>query len=577
VRSAFWLNALALALALFGLLAAQPLSVRADPGTLYVATDGDDSGLCGSIATRCRTVQRAVDLAGTGDTVKVAAGTYSDPDTASQGRLVAVDKTITLRGGYDASFADPPDPTVHTTMLDAQRQGRVICITDGASPMIEGFTIAGGDATGLGGTEGGFDAGGGIYCYAAHPTITNNTITDNIASSSNPAHGGGIHLQECRRSLVSGNSVTGNTASGGGSGRGGGLSLIYSDEAIIRSNSIVSNTGSTAGTGSGGGLYAYGSNVTIDGNTVEGNVGSSNGYGDGGGIWIEYGVVVLRKNTVLGNSAQTPSGGSGGGVWGVYCEEIDLYGNLIIDNAAQSGRGVTINQGSNFTLTNNVIAANRSGCGPWQECRGALCVSASSDYPSSGTLLHNTIADNAGNEESAGQGLYVSDYVSIDLINNVIAGHTVGITSTHPASSTVTTDHTLFDDNGTNYGSGVTNSNELAGDPAFVNPTLGDYHLLTRSAAIDQGVAAGVPDDIDGDPRPLSAGYDIGADEWDPSKPPPTSTPTSTASSTPTPSATPTRTPTARATATPSATPTSTVTVVQERLYLPLLLRHYGF
>ncbi len=54
------------------------------------------------------------------------------------------------------------------------------------------------------------------------------------------------------------------------------------------------------------------------------------------------------------------------------------------------------------------------------------------------------------------------------------------------------------------------------GDPAFVDPDLGDYHLRSSSAAIDWGVFAGVTVDFDGEPRPMGAGYDLGADEFQP-------------------------------------------------------------
>jgi hypothetical protein len=61
----------------------------------------------------------------------------------------------------------------------------------------------------------------------------------------------------------------------------------------------------------------------------------------------------------------------------------------------------------------------------------------------------------------------------------------------------------------------------VGGSPAFtaVNPLAGDpklspsYHLTFGSDAIDAGVDAGVTVDLDGDPRPSGAGFDIGADE----------------------------------------------------------------
>jgi hypothetical protein len=55
---------------------------------------------------------------------------------------------------------------------------------------------------------------------------------------------------------------------------------------------------------------------------------------------------------------------------------------------------------------------------------------------------------------------------------------------------------------------------EHTGDPLFLNPDGGDYHIGENSAARDVGVPYGVVWDIDGDPRPMGSGWDIGADEY---------------------------------------------------------------
>ena len=55
-------------------------------------------------------------------------------------------------------------------------------------------------------------------------------------------------------------------------------------------------------------------------------------------------------------------------------------------------------------------------------------------------------------------------------------------------------------------------SGNLMGDPAFV--AAGDFHIGPTSAARDAANPAATSlRDIDGEPRPLGAGRDIGADE----------------------------------------------------------------
>lgn len=75
--------------------------VSADPRILYVAPDGDDAGDCASIAGRCRTLQRAVDVAQACDEIHVAAGVYSGVSArAGLTQTVYISKTVTIRGGY---------------------------------------------------------------------------------------------------------------------------------------------------------------------------------------------------------------------------------------------------------------------------------------------------------------------------------------------------------------------------------------------------------------------------------------------------------------------------------------------
>jgi hypothetical protein len=100
--------------------------------------------------------------------------------------------------------------------------------------------------------------------------------------------------------------------------------------------------------------------------------------------------------------------------------------------------------------------------------------------------------------------------------NTIIAGHPGTAIRADPGT-TVALEATLWYDNDTNtdgahIDTGTINVDE---DPAFVDPSTWDYHLTFASAAIDEGVDAGVAVDIDGRPRPHGPGYDIGADEWE--------------------------------------------------------------
>ena len=420
---------IAICLATFGLLSfglllrvytTTPLA-RAVPATLFVATDGSDALDCTSIANRCQTVQRAVDLAEDGDTVKVATGIYTDPDTGSVGYVVELTETITLQGGYDATFSDPPDPGANPTTLNADRAGRVVHVTAGA-PTIQGFIITGGH---------GCYSGGGIVVESASPTIQYNEIVDNLADGD----GGAIFVNGGKVQILN-NVIISNTATWAG-----GLRIINDADATIVGNEIVSNTAQNSG----------------------------------GGIDLECcgGVTpLIARNFIAHND-----GGSEGG-------------------------GIRIST-ARALLVNNILAHNEASHGAGVHLDGMLT------YPVSTTLLHNTLVDDSAGSEA----LWAGDYITATLVNNIVASHTTGITNTAPASSVVTADYTLFHDNGTDYGSDVTSSNEVGGVPAFMSPATGDYHVGPGSGAIDTATSTDVDEDIETDRRPIGPAPDVGADE----------------------------------------------------------------
>ena len=372
--------------------------------------------------------------------------------------------------------------------------------------------------------------GGGVIVeiYGGHSELVGNYVAGNRAylnggglyfgeevrartGRSPLPHAGGMDLDE--RLLFAGNVIAHNWTQGNGGGvymggDGGAAELVGN---VVREN--------TAG-GDGGGIYLDQSAdpTPIVSNTVTGNVAG----GDGGGIYLGTATATVRGNAVEGNRAA----GRGGGL----CGGGSLTANLITSNQAGSGGGLALYQ-SNAAVQSNVIVANEADSG------GGLCLEDHSDallannwivdnrasFDGSGLLVrgsrprlaHNTIARNAGSN-----GLYVGSYAeytsTVVLTDTILVSHTVGLVA--EGSNSAHLEATLWG-NGTDWaGAGAiyTGTVSVWGEPAFADPEAGDYHIDPGSAAADTGVSAGVTTDIDGDGRPMGAGYDIGADEMRP-------------------------------------------------------------
>ena len=228
-----------------------------------------------------RTLQDALAVAGSGDEIWIADGTYTPDDGAGQtpGDREAsfhVSDGITIRGGfagYGASNPDARDLEGHPTVLSGDLNGDDlwsilnrddnsyhVVTTDGA-PILDGLTVAYGQA------DGSYPNyyGGGVYIETGAPAFLHCTISGNTG-----VYGGGVAvldaapvLANCKlsgnRALLFGGALynydgqttlnncllTGNSAGDSGAGGGSAISNIGStvSQIVLNDSTLADNTG----------------------------------------------------------------------------------------------------------------------------------------------------------------------------------------------------------------------------------------------------------------------------------------------------------------------------------------------
>ena len=550
--------------ALLWVLTRMPVEVQADSTTLYVSgKGGSDGGIldpnnCTNVYKPCKTIQHAVDEATRGGRIFVTGGTYSDVhEREGVTQVVYLHRSVTIRGGYDFDFSEW-DPARHATILNAEEQGRVVYITEGVTPTLEALSLTDGKVTASGGglyaassspridgcriysnTAGWYGggvflnetagavlrdsaihdnradaAGGGVsISYGTDVTLTDNDVHENHAHSGD---GGGVQIRHVPSATLTDNSVSSNTAGG----YGGGVYIYDSDHMVLEDNVICAN----ACGWSGGGL-STGSIVTLIGNEIYSNTADGAGGGvdlrgndhatlvdneiysntasSGGGVnTFNSPGIALVDNAIHHNTATTSSGG---GIRATFTR-LTVTRDAILNNTSTDGGGGLFTYGSALGLVNSIVAGNQitgTGAGIWAADTRV-------------TLLHTTLACNEGGD---GSGIWLKWSSVVSSMNTILVGHTLGITAAE--GTTVTTEATLWGSgawaNGTDWtgqGAVATGTVNVWGDPLFVDPASGDYHIGPGAAA-GAGVDAGVTEDIDGDSRPAPTGTnpDIGADE----------------------------------------------------------------
>ena len=215
----------------------------------------------------------------------------------------------------------------------------------------------------------------------------------------------------------------------------------------------------------------------ITNNSVYGN---NSKYGGGVGFYQGHGQVdhcIVADNVVQSEFGTTAVGGGIGG-WepnGVFLVDTCLvYGNraVYVDNKKQAHVGHGGGIGIDFNRQNAEVVVRNT------------------------TIAGNTAGGEGASEISEGGGVFTSNdsKTKFSMYNCIVAGNTtVGTNTTVKLNYADDVDHCLFDVAEDKLG-----EHSKVGDPKFVKPARGNYHLSSGSPAL--GVSAwyeGIPEDLD--------------------------------------------------------------------------------
>ncbi len=296
-------------------------------------------------------IQEGIDASSNGDTVLVLDGTYTGIGNKI---LDFVGRAIAVR-----SESGPEN-----CIIDCEGDGRGFYFHsgEGSGSIIEGLTITNGYA----------GEGGGVYCSDGSPTLTNCTISGNLADYDGYGSGGGGLLCTGSSPTLTDCTITANTADAGG----GGVSCWFGSSPTMINCTITANTAYY-----GGGVLFVDSSGTLANCTITANTAT----GMGGGVAICGSSPTLTNCTIAGNSVNVDFGVGGG----MHC----------VGDCSP-------------TLTNCTITANTAG----QYGGGVSCW-----FESSPTFANCTITENVAIAASSfGGGVYCEEYSSPTLTNCVL-------------------------------------------------------------------------------------------------------------------------------------------------------------
>ncbi len=423
------------------------------PYVAFAATFNVDAG--GAITT----IQAGINLAGDGDEVVIADGTYAG---AGNVNLDFGGKKITVRSANGPA----------NVLIDGGGTSRGVWfhLAEDNNSVLEGVTIQNCSA----------DYGAGMRIEGgSSPTIRNVRLMNNHATIA----GGGVNVIDSGTKPIFENCTISNNSTPDllGSSGGGIRVLNQADATII--NSVIDSNSAAAGTtnGDGGGIYVANASMTLVGSTI-----SDNGAGwVGGGITIRGSTsnpvsstsVSIVGSWIFGNYA----GYKGGGIrFDSFAptNTVEVINTLFYDNDAAQDGAVIDSFRASPVFSNVTISGNLSGA-PIVNLHTQGGPAATSTLPTNVTFVNSILW---GNSDPV-----ISTQADIDVDGN----------------SFLFIDYSDVQKGAASWNAFTAGTGNIDLDPQFEDPASDNYRLQAGvSPAIDAGDNLMLPADtldLDGD------------------------------------------------------------------------------
>lgn len=423
------------------------------PSGFFVSTSGDDSA-DGSVSSPWRTIQHAADVLGPGDTVTVSGGTYGEQVRPQTSGQP--DKPITYRSAIgETVILDGSDITLAQHEIEG-----LFDLTGRDYIRVQGFTVQ---------NVGPYQNNVGILAQQSNHVQIEGCKTYNTTSS-------GIASWNSSHITITENEVE--LACNGGEQE---CITVAITESFEVSYNHIHHAGLTVIGGEGLDAKDGSSNGSIHHNRVH-------HLQDKLGIYID--------------------------AWDKHTHDIDVFQNIVYENGSD---GIVLSSESGGLLEriqvfNNLVFDNSLN---------GIILSAFGESPthpmSEISIINNSFVNNGNADWGGGLELESQDLSNITIRNNIFSENQNYQILNQTPSTSLHIDHNLI------FGYRGTMDEEtrgvdfIEGNPLFLDPTNGDYHLGTGSPAIDAGSSlAAPPIDYEGNQRPQGDGIDIGAFEKTP-------------------------------------------------------------